>query len=569
VGHSLSTHDNLVGEVDMSLARSEREQIRINIERIDHRLGEAQDFQEAVHAVARQQQLEQLSLASQIVVSQEMVDYQLANVNTGLGGLGTVITDLSQGIDALGSMFQWGFDEIICQLELIRDDLREILKTLRRPLETQAKELCKRGFQALSNGWYDEALEDLSASAEYDYRDFTVHRALGTIHVREDRWKAARSAFEKAAKYAGPYSPHIAAECELEASVACRQLSDFEAAYEHTEAALGLHNDSLIAHYEHAVNAVCLSGSESLHSDDLKAEALARLRYLLWKDDLYAARVDTDSYFESIRSQCSRLLEELRSELQNTADTCLKSVDVSLRTLELFRTREQLALLAPKSIEGRQRLQALRDRASIYDLREVRLRTTAVREEIHAARDFINRVDGRVRNMLRLYRVVEMAVPPKDWPDIAGQFDTVIQEIERLHVSNSRTAYEHLDARAPAVESDLYRLLEKRLLGARNTLMSRLDQARKLAENDRQRLRDEIKSLEEKVRDPGGEWLGYLLVLIYVCVVIILWRMVHPGLGMAVLLKPPCEHTTEACETQNCSPILRLTLSRIARIPRT
>src|SRR2546427_10223616 len=136
----------------MSFASSERERIRINIERIDHRLAEVQDCQEAVHAVARQQYLEQLSLSSQVVVSQEMLNCQLADVNTGLGDLGTVVTDLSQGIDALGSMFQWGFDEIICQLELVRDDLREILKTLRRPLETQAKELCRRGFQALSNG---------------------------------------------------------------------------------------------------------------------------------------------------------------------------------------------------------------------------------------------------------------------------------------------------------------------------------------------------------------------------------------------------------------------------------
>jgi len=169
--------------------------------------------------------------------------------------------------------------------------------------------------------------------------------------------------------------------------VACRQLSDFEAAYEHTEAALELHNDSLIAHYEHAVNAVCLSQSQvdSRRTDALKREALAELRQVLWKDERYAARVDTEPYFEPVRGECSGLLEELRLYLEKEADHCLERIDGSIRTFALSDKSPSLLFdVAPKVLEAHQLVYTLRKRASICDLLELRNRAPELSANIQA-----------------------------------------------------------------------------------------------------------------------------------------------------------------------------------------
>ena len=315
------------------MAMSERERIRINIERIDHRLEEAQDYQEAVQAVARHQFQEQLCMASRTVVSQEALNYQVRNVKTGLDVFGIQMADLSRGIEALGCTFAWGFDELVAQLELVREELREILKTLQRPLETQAKELRKRGFQALRNGWYEEALRDLRESVERDYRDFTAHRAIATIHVRKDQWRDARVSYEKASKYAWPYSQEVAAECELGASLACRQLSDFDAAYAHSQSAVSIQSESLIARYEHALNAAALSQRKLSASEELKREAVSHLRFVLWKDELYSVRVDTESYLEPIKDQCCfcwKHYEEICSRLPTHAGSLLRTLRTGL-----------------------------------------------------------------------------------------------------------------------------------------------------------------------------------------------------------------------------------------------
>ncbi len=523
----------------MSLARSEREQIRINIDRIDRRLEESQDFQAAIHAVAQEQYREQLSLAGRTVISQEMLSDQLSRVGPDLDALTTSIGDVSRGIDALGCMFQWGFDELLCQLELVRDDLREILKTLRRPLETQAKELRRRGFEALSNGWYEEALDDLTTSIEHDYRDFTVHRALATIYVRDDRWKDARSAYEKAAKYARPYSAEIAAECELGASMACRQLSKFEEAYDHTTSALDLRANSLIAHYEHALNSVCLSAdsaTDSRQSEELRNKALDELRLVLWQDSQYAVRVDTEPLLEPVRSHCSLLLEALRVHLGKQVFEQLKQSYQSIRAIDPARTVEQLVALTPRGSEGCELLRAIWARGSICDLQEAQRRVPKVRDDIRAEQDYILRIDARTRRILQIHEMVKTAVAPRSWLPLGDAMDREIQGIWRLHQNNMLPDYLQLVANAASLEQTLFGVLEHELLSLQKATAQRLEKARKSAAEEWSSLDREAKAKKEEADKGSPAYLGWLFWPAYLGGSVLIAKVTDAGPGVSFLI---------------------------------
>lgn len=116
----------------------------------------------------------QLETANRIIASQDRIASGIDEINFG-------IDRLSDGLESLASAFDWGFSELVWQIEMQRKELTNILRVLELPLDTQAKELKKRAEDAYKNKWIDDALEDFLESEKKNKYDFTVHQYLGTF----------------------------------------------------------------------------------------------------------------------------------------------------------------------------------------------------------------------------------------------------------------------------------------------------------------------------------------------------------------------------------------------------
>lgn len=512
---------------------TEIERIRESVERIDRRAKDSGDRERAFHKALEEQHRERLSIAREVVISQDRVhecvsDFrdEVQSLGSALGELASVtesgLQEVADSIDSLGPLFEWGFDEIICQLGLQRKDLQQILHTLQAPLDTQAKELRNRGLEALRNGWYEEALRDLFISEEKNYRDFTVHRAIGSVLVRKEDWTAARAYYEKSAKYAEPYSARDTAEAHLGASLACRQQQDLLAAYGHTEAAIRSSPNLLQAHYEHAINAVWLSQLPPADRSPqaLVQEAVETLRKVLWTDEEYSVRLDTEPLFEPAREQCNNLLENLRADLEREADGWLSKIDVTIAEAEAVCTPTRFAAIAARALQRRVFLRKLHGRNSILDYLEIRSQAPLLERYINYVRDLVHRVDVQTPRVNAAYNTARTVVGPSYWGSVGSSVEQEMVSLRELHAGDTVSCYEDLEKRGPQVEASFYQFAQQRLGVLHGIIGYYLNAAR----SEASRLNSDAYDKESKAgQAPFGFGTGCLI-----------WLAAY--LGLAVLL---------------------------------
>ncbi len=231
---------------------------------------------------------------------------------------GEVIERAERAFGAIGAAFEWGVEKLCYQLELQTSALQDILQVLQQPLATQAKELRERGMTALRNGWLDEALGDLEASAAANYQDFTVHQSLGYTHMGRGDLAKAAVAFQNAAKYAKPVSPYDAAIGLVHVARVKALQEDLPGAYEAGEEATKLCPSLPLTWWELAMHAA------GQRKDDVILSALRTAIELeptfmlkVWKEiaggNKGLARVE-----HSIRALCADLREAVAERARAT-----------------------------------------------------------------------------------------------------------------------------------------------------------------------------------------------------------------------------------------------------------
>jgi hypothetical protein len=137
----------------------------------------ATDRQAAAEFISRQAERitrAPLEAADRIIVSQQRVE-------AGVDAVATAVEKVADGLDGLASAFEFGFSEMVWQLEQQGETLKRILEVLRTPLDTRARELRRRAADAYGNGRIDEALTDFLESETKNRYDFTVHHYWGNI----------------------------------------------------------------------------------------------------------------------------------------------------------------------------------------------------------------------------------------------------------------------------------------------------------------------------------------------------------------------------------------------------
>ncbi|MDP3104366.1 MAG: CDC27 family protein [Candidatus Methanoperedens sp.] len=246
-----------------------------------------------------------LETANRIIVSQDRIASGIDEINFG-------IDRLSDGLESLASAFDWGFSELVWQIEQQRKELTNILKVLEAPLDTQAKELKKRAEDAYKNKWIDDALEDFLESEKKNRYDFTVHQYLGNIYFFEKKApEIALKYYEKAAKYAEPKSLYYTSYALIHIALIYYLEKDFKKAYDATSKAIELSPDFYEAHYQHAKYCANLNKYD---------EAIEHLDKAQIGDRYYCVKADSEKDFQVMKKQLLSFFESLRVIAQKEAE---------------------------------------------------------------------------------------------------------------------------------------------------------------------------------------------------------------------------------------------------------
>lgn len=267
----------------------------------------------------------QLETANRIIVSQDRISSGIDNINFG-------IDRLSDGLESLASAFDWGFSELVWQIEMQREELNNILKVLEAPLDTQAKELKKRAEDAYKNKWIDDALEDFLESEKKNRYDFTVHQYLGNIYLFEKNTpEIALKYYEKAVKYSTPKSPYYASFALIHIALIYYLEKDFKKAYDATSKAIELSPDLYEAHYQHAKYCANLGKYD---------EAIKHLNEAQIGDKYYCIKADSEKDFQAMKKQLLSFFESLRVTAKKEAEIELNQAQELVQSAESHESAE-------------------------------------------------------------------------------------------------------------------------------------------------------------------------------------------------------------------------------------
>ena len=242
----------------------------------------------------------QVEAANAIIVSQ----YRIADK------IDIATREITEGFQELQATFDWGFTELIWQIEQERKVLKDILEVLQAPLDTQAKELKKRAEYAYQNDWIDDALKDFLESEKKNRYDFTIHQNLGNIYLfeKKDPDKALEY-YEKAVKYATPKSSYYTSVSLLHEGLVKYLQKDFKEAYNATLKAIELSPDFYEAHYQHAQYCANIGKYD---------ETIKHLKKAIVEGDkYYCVKADSEKDFDVMKEQLKSLFKELQINAQN------------------------------------------------------------------------------------------------------------------------------------------------------------------------------------------------------------------------------------------------------------
>jgi len=346
----------------------------------------------------------QLQAADDIIASQEQARKEL-KAELSLG-----IDDIVEGLDGMKSTFEWGFSELVWQIEKQREVLKGILETLQKPLDTQAKELKKRADRAYRNGLYDDALRDFLESEKKNPYDFTVHQTVGNIYFfHKKNSKKALEYYQKAVKYAEPESPYYASYALLHIAKIKYLQEKFSGAYKATKRALKLTSNFDEAHYQHSKYSVIMGKYD---------EAAEHLKRAISSDRGYALRAHSEKDFEEIkgrmRSIAGKIIQEDKKYVENNRKTAKELVNKA--KLEKHADSSAINATHKKLDEASQLLQE----RSLFDCRAaVKVSNDAVE---NARIALINTLERELEHLQRKKRSIKTSW----WSLVPSMFEAVL-----------------------------------------------------------------------------------------------------------------------------------------------
>lgn len=234
--------------------------------------------------------------------------------------------NFSNSIEDLNSTFEWGFTEVLWQLEQQQKTLKDVLKTLQKPLTTQSIELRERGFYAYTNRLYDDAITDLQRAAEDNRYDFTIHQTLGNIFLfHKFSSEKAIENYQKAVKYSEPRSKKFASFSCLHLGLVYYLIHDYQNAYNSTMKAINLSPDTSLCYYEHARYCAKLNK---------KDETVASLKKIVYQEPFYCVKINSEPDFSLVSNDVKRLIDDVFQHFKQISKNRINEVHSLIKTAE-------------------------------------------------------------------------------------------------------------------------------------------------------------------------------------------------------------------------------------------
>ena len=143
------------------------------------------------------------------------IGFTITSALSEVGAAGNRHDDAWRGILALTEASTNLSAAIVEQISRLGAKVEELTNLVANPQTTRADELYRRALTAFSDDWVEESAADAAAAVEADPYHWGAHYLLAEIAVREANHLAAGASFAKAARYAAPRNPHIAAIAAL------------------------------------------------------------------------------------------------------------------------------------------------------------------------------------------------------------------------------------------------------------------------------------------------------------------------------------------------------------------
>jgi tetratricopeptide (TPR) repeat protein len=319
----------------------------------------------------------QLEAADRIIVSQQRVE-------AGVDAVATAVEQVADGLEGLASAFEFGFSEMVWQLEQQRETLKQILEVLRAPLDTRAKELRRRAEDAYGNGWIDDALSDFLESETKNRYDFTVHHYLGNIYFyHKAAPDKALEYYGKAAKYATPKSPYHASIALLHIAEIEYIRGDYEKAYEAATRAIELSPNLAELHFARARYCAKLGRCD---------EAIENLGRAIEDDRKYCLKADASEDFSGMKGELRAFFERLRNEAQDRAREEVGISDGLIEYADSYDLPYLAEFIQPRTVHKRAKV--LLGRASLFDCWD------ATRESWNAQDLILTTLEGHVSSQI-------------------------------------------------------------------------------------------------------------------------------------------------------------------------
>jgi tetratricopeptide (TPR) repeat protein len=252
-----------------------------------------------------------------IKINYENANRIISSQDHGADKIETGLANVTDGIEGIYSILDWGFSELIWQVEQTREVVKEILSVLQAPLGTEAKELKARADEAYRNGllfdesFIDDAEDDYLESEKKNRYDFSIHISLGFIYYKhKNKPKKALEYFNKAEKYATPKSYSIASYALMHQGKIYYDQKNYQKAYELALKGLELKPDYFELHYRIAQYCACLNRFD---------EAIDHLKTAINGNRYFCLDADNDENFGKMKKQLNSLFEALKRNAHSQA----------------------------------------------------------------------------------------------------------------------------------------------------------------------------------------------------------------------------------------------------------
>lgn len=271
----------------------------------------------------------QLKRTDRVIASNELIADKVSELNQAVT-LG--LYAINEGLREFCFVIDDGLREVYDKLDLMSHQLDSIREILEKPLDTQARELRKRGEFAYLNDWIEEAETDLLEAERKNYQDFLVHLMLGNIYFyHKTNHQKALEYYQKAAKYAAPQSKKHAGYALVCAAMVYYKDGRIADAYNSTKLALEFLPQDWNAVYHHARYSAKMG-----HLEEFK-DGLTRC---IINYPTYLLTADNDDNLLNVKSELIEISIKLRDEKKNRVEKVLKMLISAKEEAEVLGIRD-------------------------------------------------------------------------------------------------------------------------------------------------------------------------------------------------------------------------------------